>query len=102
MWPYAAREAATWISAIPGASSTVTSRMINAITSGASNHAFRLQLRDLLRSKPQRLQDLVIVLAKVRRRRPDLTVEAGHLTRLRHQVDLAEARMRDGPGKAQR
>src|SRR3954447_14582556 len=60
------------------------------------------QLLDLLGVIAQRLQNLVVVFAEVRRRRPDLAIEAGDLAGLRDQVEFAEAGMGDRSLQTQR
>src|SRR5471032_3276218 len=70
-------------------------------TGNGLDRARCLQLRNLLRLISQRLQNLLIMFSKLRRRGADRAIEAGHLTRLRHQLDFAEAGMGDGAREAQ-
>src|ERR1700682_2705241 len=60
-----------------------------------SNHPRRLQLLDLVRSISQRSQNLVIMLAEVGRGGSNFSITTRDLAGLRHQIDLAEPRMRD-------
>ena len=83
------------------ARSALTLHRVPTSEAGSSDHPRRLHFRNLVRAIAQRLQNLVIVFAEVRRRRTDRAVVAGDLAGLRHQVDLAEPGMLDRPGDAQ-
>src|SRR5713226_1273091 len=67
-----------------------------------SNYTRRLQLLDHLGAIPQRSQHLVIVFAEVGRRGADLAIKTCDLAGLRHQIDFAEAGVRDRALDAQR